>query len=154
MATARKRRSRKGKATGTAPAGLSHGQSSLAVFLAGSIILIAVAFFSQYPTISQLNEQQGTIATSVAERVAYKLALNVAHYSQTLGDIARDPQIRDLIISNDLIAIEIKADELKKRFTGALRIRLLASGIYTQDKTTEPHLGFACLDMQREAEKA
>ena len=99
MATARKRRSRKRKSPGAAPNGLSHGQSSLVVFLAFSIILIAAAFFSQYPALSKLDIQQSTIANSVAEQVSYKLALNVAQHSQTLKDIANDPQIKNLIIT-------------------------------------------------------
>jgi len=153
VAKARKRRARKGKKSG-AQRTLSLNLASLLGFVFFSLIILAASFFSQYPGLTELRMQQSAVATAIAERTAHKLAFSVAYYTQALRGIAADPEIRSLIRSDDDVAKRAKSDILKKQFPGALRLRMLPTGVFKVDKRQTPHLGFACLDMQRQAEES
>ncbi len=151
MAKTRKRRTRKSKKTG-AQRTLSLNLASLLAFVFFSFIVLAASFFSQYPGLTELRLQQSAVANAIAARTAHKLAFSVAYYAQALRGIAADPEIRSLIRSDDDVAKRAKSDILKKQFPGALRLRMLPTGVFKMDKRQTPHLGFACLDMQRQAE--
>ncbi len=152
MAKARKRRARKSKKTG-AQHGLSLNIASLWIFVFFSLIILGASFFSQYSGLTKLRLQQSAVVKTMVERSAHRLAFNVAYYTQALRGIAADPQIRRLILSGDDTAKHARAKELKKQFAGILRLRLLPTGIFTVDKRQKPYMGFACLDMQRQAEQ-
>lgn len=152
MAKARKRRTRKSKKNvGKHALGLN--AASLLAFVFFSLIILVATFFSQYPGLTELRLQQGAVVNAIAERSAHKLAFKVAYYAQALRGIAADPQVRKLIVSGDDAAKQVKAEQLKKQFPGALRLRLLPTGVFKVDKRQKPYLGFACLDMQRQAEE-
>ncbi len=151
MAKARKRRTRK---KGGSSYLLGLNAVSLLAFVFFSLIILVASFFSQYPGLTELRLQQSAVADAIAERTAHKLAFKVAYYSQVLRGIAADPQIRNLIRSDDDVAKRAKAEVLKKQFPGALRLRMLPTGVFKVDKQRIPHLGFACLDMQRQAEES
>ncbi len=152
MAKARKRRTRKSRKSG-AQRGLSLNMASLLAFVFFSLIILVASFFSQYPGLTELRLQQREVVSAIAERTAHKLAFKVAYYTQALRGIAADPQVRRLILLGDDAARQARAEQLKKQFPGALLLRMLPTGVFKVDRTQEPHLGFACLDMQRLAEK-
>ena len=150
MAKARKRRTRK-KSRSQHALGLN--TVSLLTFVFFSVIILVASFFSQYPGLTELRFQQSAVVKAVAERTAHKLAFKITYYTQALRGIAADPQVRQLIASGDKAEKQAKAEQLRKQFPGALRLRILPTGIFKVDKTQEPYLGFACLDMQRQAEE-
>ncbi|VAX14210.1 Phosphoglucomutase @ Phosphomannomutase [hydrothermal vent metagenome] len=151
MAKARKRRIRKSRKSGE-QRGLSLNTVSLWAFVLFSLIVLFASFISQYSGLTKLRLQQTAVIKAVAEGSAHRLAFKVAYYTQALRGIAADPQIRRLILAGDDAAKQRRAEQLKKQFPGALRLRLLRAGIFKADKSQQPHLGFACLDMQRQAE--
>lgn len=153
MAKARKRRTRKSKKT-SAQGGLSLNAASLWIFVFFSLIILGASFFSQYSGLTKLRLQQSAVVKAMVERSAHRLAFNVAYYTQALRGMAVDPQIRKLILKGDVAAKHRRAAELKKQFPDILRLRLLPARIFTVDKTQKPYMGFACLDMQREAERS
>ena len=153
MAKARKRRTRKSRKKGTQH-GLGLNTASLLGLVFFSLIILVASFFSQYPGLTELRLQQSAVANAMAERTAHRLAFKVAYYTQALRGIAADPQVRNLILAANGAAKQARAEQLKKQFPGALRLRLLPAGVFTVDKSQQPHLGFACLDMQRQAEES
>ncbi len=152
MAKTRKRRTRKSRKSGSQFA-LSLNAAALLAFVFFSLIVLVASFFSQYPGLTELRLQQGAVVNAMAERAAHKLAFQISYYSQALRSIAADPSVRHLIEQGDGAGRQARAELLKKQFPGALRLRLLPAGIFKVDKRQKPWLGFACLDMQREAEK-
>ncbi len=153
MAKARKRRTRKSRKN-SSQRGLGLNMASLWAFVFFSLIVLVASFFSQYPALTELRLQQSAVVNAVAERSAHRLAFKVAYYTQALRGIAADPQVRKLIFAADDTAKQARAEQLKKQFPGALRLRLLPTGLFKVDKSQQPHLGFACLDMQRQAEES
>lgn len=153
MAKTRKRRTRRSRKN-NARRGLGLNMVSLWAFVFFSLIILAASFFSQYPGLTELRLQQRVVVNAAAEHTARQLAFKVAYYTQALHAIAADPRVRSLILTGRDATKRARAEQLKKQLPGALRLRLLPTGIFRVDKRREPHLGFACLDMQREAEKS
>ncbi|MDZ7804788.1 phosphomannomutase/phosphoglucomutase [Thiohalophilus sp.] len=126
---------------------------SLIAFLLFSAILSVAVFIGQMTPLSALQTQENAVLENEARRTAAGISESVADYAHALSSIARDPQTRELLQSGTRSAIAEREGELLTIFDNALRVRLLPPKIYSPDKTREPHLGFACLDLQRQAEE-
>ncbi len=144
---ARKRRSAKKKGEG-----LSLKATSLISICVFILILAVAIFWAQLMPLQTLQSKADEALLAKNTRLASHLALQVAAYSQAARGIATDPQTRKLLLSGDAIALRIRERELVQVFPWVIRVRLLPTGIRNPDNTSKPHIGFACLDMLRQAE--
>ncbi|MDR9436598.1 MAG: phosphomannomutase/phosphoglucomutase [Thiohalophilus sp.] len=152
MARRRKRKS-KSQQQQIRSSGITLSAVSLIAFLLFSAILSVSVFIGQMTPLNALQTQENAVLENEARRTAAGISEAVADYAHALSSIARDPQTRELLQSGNRSAIAERESELQSMFDNALRVRLLQPKIYSPDKTSEPHLGFACLDMQRQAEE-
>lgn len=152
MARRRKRKS-KNQEQQIRSSGITLSAVSLIAFLLFSAILVVSVFIGQMTPLNALQTQENAVLENEARRTAAGISREVADYAQGLHSIARDPQTRELLRSGNRAAIAERESELLTMFDNALRVRLLQPKIYSPDKTSEPHLGFACLDLQRQAEE-
>jgi len=143
-------RKRKRRGTGNAgvgSSGLSLTTVSIVAFSAFSVILVAAVFFAQLDTQLRLNNLKSSKASVHAEGMANKFASLIGPYIYTLQTLSNNPDLQELITDGSHIAQQLKAQELKSYFKGALHLRLIKDGTQAIDKSTVPHLGYACLDM-------
>jgi phosphomannomutase/phosphoglucomutase len=147
------RRRRKRKQQVVKPGGVSLTTVTFIAFLLFSAILAVAVFVGQMTPLTALQVQENAVLDNVAQRAAASINHSVAEYAEGLHTIAADPATRELLQSGNVLDISRRERELQGIFANALRLRILKAKIYSPDKTTEPNLGFACLDLQRQAEK-
>ncbi|MFP3874649.1 MAG: phosphomannomutase/phosphoglucomutase [Thiohalophilus sp.] len=126
---------------------------SLIAFFLFSAILVVAVFTGQMTPLLALQTQENAVLENEARRTATGISEAVTDYAQGLHSVAKDPQTRELLRSGDRGAIAEREHELQSMFDNALQVRLLQPKIYSPDKSSEPHLSFACLDLQRQAEE-
>ncbi|TDY04129.1 phosphomannomutase/phosphoglucomutase [Thiohalophilus thiocyanatoxydans] len=134
--------------------GLTLTAVSLIAFFLFSAILIVAVFVGQMTPLLALQTQENAVLENEARHTAAGISQAVADYAQGLHSVAKDPRTRDLLRAGDRAAIAEREHQLQSMFDGALRVRLLKPKIYSPDKSSEPHLSFACLDLQRQAEES
>ena len=144
---ARKRRGSKQKGEG-----LSLKATSLISVIVFIIILAVAIFWAQLIPLQKLQNSSDIELEYTDARMASILALKVSSYMEMARGVARDPRTRQLLQSGDEVAIRERERELVQLFPWVLRVRLLPIGIRNPDKSTKPHISFACIEMLREAE--
>ncbi|MGD8408401.1 MAG: hypothetical protein PVF21_07305, partial [Thiohalophilus sp.] len=147
-----RRRRRKNRQQQIKSSGISLGATSLIAFLLFSAILAVAVFTGQMTPLYALQTQKNAVLENEARRTAAGISQAISDYANGLHSIARDPITRQLLLDGDQSAIARREGELETIFKDALQVRLLQPKIYSPDKTVEPNLGFACLDLQRQAE--
>ena len=144
---ARKRRGSKQKGEGLGLKATS--LISIGIFMT---ILAAAIFWAQLMPLQKLQNSSDVELEAANARLANALALDVASYTEMARGLALDPQTRQLLLSGDEIAIRERERELVQLFPWVIRVRLLPTGIRNPDKSSKPHISFACIEMLREAE--
>lgn len=146
---ARKRRGGKSR-KGT---GLSLRAASLIAI--GTFILIFTTgiFLAELFPLQRLQALRTVAVEAQGRQLADGLALKLAEYTQGARTIARDPAIVALAKAGDRAALARRARELQALFPWALSVRFVPVGLAAPDPQVRPPIGFACLDMMREAEK-
>ena len=144
---ARKRRGSKQKGEGLGLKATS--LISIGIFIT---ILAAAIFWAQLMPLQKLQNSSDVELEAANARLANALALDVASYTEMARGLALDPQTRQLLLSGDEIAIRERERELVQLFPWVIRVRLLPTGIRNPDKSSKPHISFACIEMLREAE--
>jgi phosphomannomutase/phosphoglucomutase len=152
VARAGKSRARKRRAGKRKGEGLSLEASSLVAVITFSLILAVAMFWAQLTPLQKLQEKRDAEVRSEASRIAYDLSYKLAAYTQTARALANEPDVRRLVQARDSIALQQRARQMHQLFPWVYRVRLLPAGIREPDTRHEPHLGFACIDMLREAE--
>ena len=150
---ARRKRKHKSLTKKGKGSGASLNTVSITAFVVFCIILLVSVMMGQLTPLQALQVQENAVLESTAERAANHIERSVAAYTDALRVIAADPLTRTLINAKDRLAISNRETVLKDMFPSALRVRLLSAGVYSLDKSSEPHLGFACRDLQRIGEK-
>lgn len=152
MARAGKSRARKRRAGKKKGEGLSLEASSLVAIFTFTVILAVAMFWAQLAPLQKLQDNRNAEARAEASRIAYDLSYRLAAYTQTARALASEPEVRRLLQGRDRAALARRARQMHQLFPWVYRVRLLPPGIREPDTRTEPHLGFACIDMLREAE--
>ena len=147
-----RRRRRKNRQQQIKSSGITLGATSLIAFILFSAIFAVAVFTGQMTPLKALQTQENAVLENEARRTAGGISQAVSDYANGLHSIARDPLTRQLLLDGDQSAIAQREGELESIFKDALQVRLLQPKIYSPDKTTEPNIGFACLDLQRQAE--
>ena len=131
---------------------LSLTTTGIISFVAFSLILGVAMFLAELGPKKQLQNNRNEAINAKASRYANSMALRVAEYKYTAKAITRDPKIRQLLLANDKTAIAKKEKEIAAFFPWVIRVRLLPPGVHTPNKSSEPHISYACIDMIRHAE--
>jgi len=145
----RARKRRGGKKTGE---GLSLEASSLIAIVTFALILAVAMFWAQLTPLQKLQDKRNTEIRAEASRIAYQLSYKLLAYTQTARVLANQADVRRLLESGDPGALQRRARQMRSLFPWVYRVRLLPPGLREPDTRTEPHIGFACIDMLREAE--
>jgi phosphomannomutase/phosphoglucomutase len=121
-------------------------------FITFGLVLFVAMFLAELAPKLQLQNIRDESIKSHVSQYANAMSLEVAEYRYMAKAISRDPVIRQLLLSGDKSAISKKEKYLATFFNGVLRVRLLPTRIRTPDKSSIPHISFACIDMLRHAE--
>ncbi len=154
MAKAGSLRARKRRGVKKKGAGLSLRVIGLTAIVTITLILWVAAFWTQLMPLRQLQTVRNVEVKAQTERLANKVAAKVAAYTERARAVAIDPVTRKLLQSGDSRAIHAREKELRELFPWVRRVRLLKTGIRTPDKSSEPYISYACIDLMREAESS
>lgn len=133
--------------------GLSINAISRISFLMFVLVLTAGLYLGQQDPLRTLENQRQSVANSVTKNTALKFTSQVETYSHVLNGLARDPSLINLFSNKNLQALKQRAEEIKAIFPKTLMVRLLPATTSQPDKTQEPHLTYACLDLLNESRK-
>jgi phosphomannomutase/phosphoglucomutase len=145
-------RARKRRGSTKKGEGLSLKATSLITIGVFTVILAVAIFWAQLMPLQKLQKSSDIELESTDARLANTLALKVASYTEVARGVALDPQTRQLLLRGDEMAIRVRERELVQLFPWVIRVRLLPTGIRNPDKSSKPHISFACLDMLQQAE--
>lgn len=151
MARARRSRSRKKRSASRKGGGIGLQASGLIAIGTFISILAVGMFLAQLRPLLKL-QQVGEISIKAQDsEIANRLALQVASYSQAVRLLAQDPLTRELVLSRDSHALVQRETEMRRMFPGAWRVRILPELVHTPTEATEPYIGYACIDMMKDA---
>ena len=122
----------------------------VAVVALAAIAGAAAAGYLQVRHALQAREHEAAQAT--ARLFAGRVADLVTGVGRTMALVAKDPALARLMEEGDEKARRARAAELGFLFPGNVRVLLLPPGLTETDETVSPPLGFACVDLVRQAE--
>ncbi len=122
----------------------------VAVVALTAIAAAAAAGYFQVRHTLQAREHEAAQAT--ARLFAGRVADLVTGVARTMALVAKDPALARLMEEGDEKARRARAAELGFLFPGNVRVLLLPPGLTETDETVSPPLGFACVDLVRQAE--
>ena len=122
--------------------------AAITVFLT-LLVGIGVQWLSQ----SAIADSKQKAAEAIAQSVAITISGQLDLLNRTLATMAKDPEVIAAAVNKDAPQLSAQAEKLEKHFPDALKIRLLLPGVSEVDNKSEPHMGFADLDMVKESFK-
>ena len=131
---------------------LSLNATGIISFITFCLVLFVAMFLSELTPKLELQKIRDQSIKYQASQYATTMSHEVAAYRYMALAISRDPELRKLILSANKTEIRKKEKYLATLFDGVQKVRLLPTGIRTQDKSSRPHISFACIDMIRSAE--
>jgi phosphomannomutase/phosphoglucomutase len=143
-----------------APAAVKVGQRAslvkvrIQLLVAGVVLLGALSLFIfQYMSvyISRAIEQD---IQKTTEQVASRVTTLVDVYRSSMGLLAKDPVIADLLMTSDSSALRNREASLGYLFPNAINIQLLSPGLMEINDAVSPPLGYAALAQMRAAENS
>jgi hypothetical protein len=141
-------------AKGREPGGfLSIARLGLIAYVASAAILAGLAFLAKGQLAMQVGALQQQVAAAQGERLVAEIAGRVQGFTAVIENAAAQPGLVQAMTIGDAGGLANRADALASSIPGALNIRLLAVGTVQPDETQFPRLGYAALDLAREAEK-
>ncbi len=124
---------------------------SLVALLVLVLVAAGVSFFlSQLSAKSQAGRQTLAAAQAIASAAE---SLNWQR-SDLIAELAKEPRIIALLETGDKAALKAESEKLTELVPGAAQIRLLSVGTSEPDATLAPHMGYASLQMLRQAESS
>lgn len=145
---------RRKKRSGGAPSSGGKGLTTVSIlsFISFVLVLGVALFITQLDMMGRLYKQQEVVTEAHAQHSAEQLSKAVSSYQHLMAGIVTEPAIGQLIVSANKSAIAEREQQLKSLFPSAMQVRLLSAGLAAVNRSVEPHLSYACLDMMREAE--
>ena len=110
-----------------------------------------VLFFASWQKAHEDGEQAAQVA---AQSTARHLGNLITLMNQTLTGLAQDPGPARAIAAGDATLLQEEEQRLTRLLPGALQVRLLKENVDTPDENRSPRMGFADLEMIRQALKA
>ncbi len=146
----------KGKRKGAPRRTPAGGKASLerawgGAFVAAAVVLglLAAGLFQQI-SYQWAEAQRAQVETLTAEYVA-QLAETMRQHTVNMGFVANDPEIVRLLGAGDEQALREREVALSRLFPESLKVRLLPPRVESPNRDTKPPLGYACLDLLRQA---
>ncbi|MDO9425081.1 MAG: hypothetical protein Q7T40_12950 [Methylobacter sp.] len=99
----------------------------------------------------QIAQAKQDSAAAVAKSVALGISAQVNLLTKTLEKMALDPVVSAAVIRADTTELNTVAATLEKHLPDVLKVRLLLPGVSELDDKSVPKMGYADLDMVREA---
>ncbi|QBQ53658.1 phosphomannomutase/phosphoglucomutase [Nitrosococcus wardiae] len=132
--------------------GKALGRYTLAAFLAAGLVFagLALLFYQQWMLSSE--QQLSKYIQLEVQRQAVAVHAKIRAYGETLASMARNPILPRLIEGGDKRLLQVKEQELKYAFPGAIRVRLLPLGLNDVDEQSVPPLSYSGLALLRTAE--
>ncbi|TRW95592.1 phosphomannomutase/phosphoglucomutase [Candidatus Methylobacter oryzae] len=100
---------------------------------------------------AQITQSQQDSTVAVAKSVASGISAQINLLTGSLERMAQDPEVIAAVTSADAAQLTAVSAKLEKHLPGALKVRLLLPGVSELDDKSVPKMGYADLDMVREA---
>lgn len=129
---------------------------TIAIFMVAVVVLIAVVIGVGYIPEQTGNEQSArqtsldATATQLAEQIAQPVVAAAAQFEKLL----QGSRLAELLSAGDQEALQADVDALQAQIPSALKLRVFLPGEYHEDRESRPPLGFASLDLLKQAEKS
>jgi len=115
-----------------------------------AMILVAggAVYWLSASDIGKAREQE---AKAVARSAALSIAAYIRQTNAALDKMALDPEVFTALLARNTSKLSLAAVKLEQYLPDSLKIRLLLPDIREPDETTAPRMGFAGLEMVRQA---
>lgn len=123
------------------------------LFFVSAAVMVVVAVITYLQFLASGRSQQEAVFTAQAAQMAAHLAGRVQGYGDVLAAAAQQPALVTAVQAGDRDAVTAQLSALHAAFPGVVRVRLIAAGETQTDETTTPGLGYACLELARQAEQ-
>lgn len=130
------------------------GNYTLTAFLAAALVLISLALLFYQQWWSSSEQQLSKYVQLEAQRQAAAVHAKIRAYAETLASMARNPVLLRLLEDENKRLLQLKEQELKYAFPGAIRVRLLLPGLNDIDEQAVPPLSYSGLALLRSAESS
>jgi len=127
--------------------GLTLNTISLLSFVLFSGTFIVMLYTMRWSTLSIIDNQSEAIEISTSDQFASRVNLAIATYTKGIAIVAKDPLTRQILLSGDAQKIATRQQQILKLFPNSLSLRLVKEGNLRTTQLTQPHVGFACIDM-------
>lgn len=154
MAKARRSRGRRKRGAKKKGSGIGLEASSLIAILTFILIFGVGLFWTQLVPLQKLQHLSDVSAKAQDSEIANRLAIEVAKYTQSVRAVAIDTRTRELLASRDSNALAQRETELRSLFPGVWRVRILPNLVLTPSTNSEPHIGYACIEVMQNAAKS
>lgn len=121
----------------------------LAVIIA---VVVGATMFMDKRAQEQQKEEQARVEKIVTD-TASAVAEPVAELLAQVRQVAESPELIESFSLADATALQDRANTLADKIPSALKVRLFIPGNYSIDRESRPPLGYASLDLLREAEE-
>lgn len=118
---------------------------SLVVVLAAGAVI-----FLQYQ--ANAAKQKALVAETEGDAIASHIAGRVAAIGKQVENLASTDTTADMFLASDKAALNSRIEVIKTLFPKAVRVRFVTPDVQDPDRSTNPVLGYACLDLVRHAE--
>ena len=127
--------------------GLTLNTISLLSFVLFSGTFIVMLYTMRWSTLNIIDNQSEAIEISTSDQFASRVNLAIATYTKGIAIVAKDPLTRQILLSGDAQKIATRQQQILKLFPNGLSLRLVKDGDLRTTQRTQPHVGFACIDM-------
>jgi len=121
---------------------------ALVVFLA---VVQGVIYLTR-TTVEMTREADKAAIEADAKKIADKIAAPLDVIAGQLGNLAQQEKLITLFAAGDKTALEAETKTLTEGIQSALKLRLFLPGQYELDRESKPPLGYASLDLLKQAE--
>jgi len=118
-------------------------------FAIGMILIAGLAVY--WLTASDLDQAREQEARAVAKSAALSIATYIKQTNATLDKMALDSEVFTALLARNKTKLNLAAAKLGQYLPDSLIIRLLLPDIREPDETASPRMGFAGLEMVRQA---
>ncbi|ASF44947.1 hypothetical protein [Methylovulum psychrotolerans] len=119
--------------------------------LAMVLIILTAGFGIYWLSSNETNTAKKEAAAAEAKSIALGLSAHLTLLNKTLDKMAEDPDVLNAVNIGNSGLLRVNAARLEKYLPNALKIRLLLPDTNTIDEQDKPRMGFADLEMVKEA---
>ena len=133
-------------------AGFGLERLGLNLFLVGALLIGGVAWYFHDAAARQAAESRHHETALTAENLAERVAALMRQHGETMELVAKDPDLKNLILAGKADALREREAELGFLFPTSIAVRILPPGLDQVDMDASPPISYAVLDMLRQAE--